>query len=92
MSYQTGNTVRLSVEFKDWDGANVDPESLKLIIYDYQYSKVSEQTVRDSNKTSKGNYYYDYVFEKDGGYIYEWKGMIQGLPSLIRKRINISQV
>lgn len=91
MSYQSGNTVRLKAEFKDWNGNNIDPDVIKLIIYDSRYQKLQEIEVPASNKVNVGMYFYDYVFEA-GLFIYEWLATIGGTPSLIRKRISISNV
>lgn len=83
--------MRLMAEFKDWDGENVDPETVKLIIYDYRYNKLDEREVSLGNKTSVGTYFYDYVFNA-GEFIYEWLATINQTPSLIRKRISVKNV
>ncbi|MFC3883741.1 hypothetical protein ACFOU2_09610 [Bacillus songklensis] len=90
-TYQAGNTVRLAAEFKDWDGENVDPETIKLIIYDYRYNKLDEREIQTENRTSIGAYYYDYIFN-EGEFIYEWLATINRTPSLIRKRISVKTI
>ncbi|MDM5333446.1 hypothetical protein QUF56_09425 [Ureibacillus composti] len=91
MTYQAGNTVRLTAEFKDWEGVSIDPETVKLIIYDYRYTKLSEFEVPTANRINVGTYFYDHVFET-GLFIYEWLATIDGKPSLVRKQISISNV
>ncbi|MBU8908489.1 hypothetical protein [Desertibacillus haloalkaliphilus] len=92
MHYQEGNTVRLLVEFKDWDNQPVDPDLVKLIILDNSYKKVEENSVGPANRLGEGMYYFDYVTKEAGDYIYEWYAEIDGTPSLKRERIFVRKV
>lgn len=85
--YQSGNTVRLECTFEDFNGYKVDPDTIKVIFYDYRYTKINEIIIGLSNKKSTGVYYYDYVTpvnEENKRVYYEWYGEIDGTPALKR--------
>lgn len=80
--YQYGNTIRLECVFFDFNGERVDPHTVKLIIYDERYRKISEGL---GIRVSVGEYLYDYTTEeKQQKIYYEWFGEIDGKPSLRR--------
>jgi hypothetical protein len=82
-TYQSGNTVRLSCEFYDFDKEMKDPTIIKLKIYDYKYNLLDEFT--NVIRSEMGKYYFDYVTDVDNKtYIYEWYGELDGTPSLRR--------
>jgi hypothetical protein len=83
--YQAGNTIRLLCTFKDFNQANVDPDLVKVVIYDQKYNMLQTITT-NIIKSSVGNYYYDYTIPEDSRQklYYEFYGMIGGVPSLKR--------
>jgi hypothetical protein len=89
--YQLGNTVRLIAQFSDWDGNPVDPALIKIKFYDVYFKKIDEQSVGVGSKIDVGSYYFDYVPDTTGTFIYEWYGEIEGNPSLQRETISIKK-
>jgi hypothetical protein len=80
--YQYGNTVRFECTFFDFDGNKIDPNSVKIVIYDYRYNIVFNG---EGLKNGVGEYFYDYTTEKkEQKLFYEWYGEIDGKPSLKR--------
>lgn len=83
--YQYGNTVRLECDFFDYSGDKVDPQLVKVIIYDAKYNVLSTEIVGGANKQNIGEYFYDYTTpKKEQKLYYEWYGEIDGKPSLKR--------
>lgn len=81
--YQTGNTVRLTCEFFDFNGEKAVPQIVKVKLYDERYNVKSEIT--NIQEESAGKYFLDYVTEDEGAKIYyEWYAEIDGTPSLKR--------
>lgn len=84
-TYQYGNTVRFEVDFFDFDGQPIDPDMTKIIIYNYKYEIIFQETLGVNNRTGVGRYYYDYITEeKEQKLYYEWYGEINGKPALKR--------
>lgn len=88
--YLVGDTVRLTANFKDWEGQLVDPSQVKIIIYDSRYNKLNEFEITTQGRADKGKYFFDYQFDKSGDFIYEFYATIDGTPSLARKRVRVS--
>lgn len=87
-TYQTGNTVRLSATFRDIQEKLVDPDLVKIIIYNVKYEKIEEYLLDSIRKISKGNYVLDYRLpDKPLTIYYEWYGEISGNPFLRREKI-----
>lgn len=83
--HQTGNAIRLECGFSDFDGSAVDPQLVKVVIYNAKYEALFTKVISDVNKKSVGEYFFDYVTENAGQkYFYEWYGEIDGTPSLKR--------
>lgn len=83
--YHYGDTVRLECVFYDFNNEKVDPELVKIIIYDAKYNKIFEEILGINNKTGVGEYFYDYTTEQKAQRLYyEWYGEINGKPSLKR--------
>lgn len=84
-SVQAGNTVRLTCKFYDPNGFLTSPTTLRLIIYDYRYRKLEEFTVPLTNQLETGTFYYDFTTSgNEQKYIFEWNGLVDGLPSIKR--------
>lgn len=84
-TYQYGTTVRFEVNFFDFDGQAIEPDSVKIIIYNQRYQQIYTETLTSNNQLGVGNYFYDYITEdKEQKLYYEWNGTINGKPSLKR--------
>jgi len=72
MSYRSGQTVRVSAEFKNLNGDLLDPTKVVLIITNSQFATdYSPEVIRDS----LGKYHFDLLLdEPDGHYVYHWEG------------------
>jgi hypothetical protein len=82
-TYQYGTTVRFECTFFNFSGIPINPEMVKIIVYDYKYNIIFNgiglKTAED------GQYFYDYTTEmKEQKLFYEWYGEIDGKPSLKR--------
>jgi hypothetical protein len=84
-TYQYGNTIRFECKFYDFNEQLVDPELVKIVIYNYKYEIVHDEILGINNKRTVGDYFHDYTTElKAQKYYYEWYGEINGKPSLKR--------
>lgn len=84
-TYQYGNTVRFECDFFDFSGEKIDPQIVKLIVYNYKYQAVHTAILNTNNRQNIGEYYFDYTTElKEQKLYYEWYGEIDGKPSLKR--------
>lgn len=80
--YQYGNTVRLECTFHEFNGSLVDPDNVKITVYDSRYNKIFEG---NGIRIETGKYFFDYTTEeKEQKCYYEWYGEIEGKPSLKR--------
>lgn len=83
--YPSGTTVRLSCTFQNDQNVNVDPQIVRLTLFNYKYEILEEISV--SSKTDVGVFYFDYITpSKPQTIIYEWHGEIDGLPSIKRDK------
>lgn len=85
--YQAGNTVKLEVEFFDYDGITpFEPASVKVIIYDQYYNVI--QTILEISKNDIGKYSCDYQTSIEPQFlIYEWNGEKDSFKSIKRGKI-----
>ena len=84
-AYQYGTTVRLECAFYDFDDVKINPDSVKIIIYNARYEILIEQTLVIDGQKNIGEFFYDYITEsKKQTIYYEWYGEINGKPSLKR--------
>jgi len=87
-----GDTVRLKVHFKSFDGDSVDPDDITLTIYDKTKKELDTIPITVENKTATGQYYYDYVVVPDDiqeYFIFEFRGLHNNNPILARDRVSI---
>lgn len=84
---QRGDTVRLLAQFKDWDDKPIEPDEIKVILYDRRWIKLLEQGLSVDNRRDAGLYFYDYVPDETGTFYVEWQGRIDGQPSLHRSTL-----
>jgi hypothetical protein len=91
-AYQTGNTIRLTCIFRDFDGVLRNPNLVKVKIYDQTYKVIQEESLGLANNTADGEYFYDYTIPLDarGKMYYEWYGEISGNPSLKRDSFKVT--
>lgn len=81
--YQYGTTIRFVCTFYNFSGEPVDPQMVKIIVYDYKYNTIFNGVGLKSAPI--GQYFYDYTTEmKEQKLFYEWYGEIDGKPSLKR--------
>ena len=84
-AYQFGNTVRLDCVFYGFDGERINPDLVKLILYNSRYEILKEEFMKTENQRNIGEYFYDYITEdKRQTLYYEWYGEMNGKPSLKR--------
>jgi len=67
----TGNTVRLTVTFTDWDNLPVDPTGITLKVYDAERRQVGATvSVTVADKVSPGVYRVDYTIPEGSDELY----------------------
>ena len=82
-TYQYGDTIRFKCVFHDFNNTKINPDSVKIIIYNYKYEVLFESIVENSGEI--GEYTYDFTTEKKRQKLfYEWNGEINGRISLKR--------
>lgn len=93
MSYLLGNTIKLNVTFKDFEGELFDPSIVKVKIYDSRYNLIEEISDTRIKKDSLGSYYFYYTIPdsvKSGTSLYyEWYSEKGGLPVIARKKLSV---
>jgi len=84
-----GDTVRLIVEFYDFDGNLVDPTNIYITIENKQREVLADISLGAGNKVLNsaglaqvGKYYYDYTTAEIGIMYYYFKGTINGSTGL----------
>lgn len=89
-----GDTVRLEVEFKDFDGNAVEPEGVSLNLYDDNEIAFDTVNIPDENRFGIGQYYFDYVvpYGRSDFIVYEFYGSHRGRPILARNKLPIEFV
>jgi len=71
--------------FYDFDGDKIDPDMIKITVYNFKRDVLHFQSLGSESRKSIGEYYYDYTTEdKEQKLYYEWYGEINGKPSLKR--------
>ncbi|MFB7304654.1 M26 family metallopeptidase [Heyndrickxia sporothermodurans] len=99
MAY-TGDTVRLKVNFKTFDGTAIEPTVVKLKIYKptshNSYELISTISLTSDSKTENvGEYLYDYSIPQDidnlekNILVYEFSGLYKNSITLARGKIGI---
>lgn len=79
------DTIRLVVQFRDFDGHSVTPENVKLTIYNVKQEIV--ETISTNIEINNNTYFYDYVVPEHD-FIYEFSGTHKGKPILARQSVN----
>ncbi|WEZ10154.1 ZmpA/ZmpB/ZmpC family metallo-endopeptidase-related protein [Priestia flexa] len=85
-----GDTIRLKVNFRDFDNQSVNPSDVKLTIYDTDKQTIESIELNDTNKIDEGVYFYDYVLPDDKREVtFEFRGIHNEKPILTRGTIPI---
>lgn len=86
---EKGNTLRIEVEFYDFDNQPVEPINVNFKVYDVRYNELScnPLTVNNKIRDSIGKYFIDHVFEQTGTYFIEFIGYVNDKPTLKRDKI-----
>ena len=86
----TGDTVKLHVEFNDFDGNLIDPTQITLKIYDINQTLISGPTeINATDKISTGIYEHNYIIpDQQTTIYYEFTGNPSGLQAVARGVIN----
>ena len=95
MSVKTGDTVRLSVEFKDFNDSYADPTNITLKIYDKTKNQIGNNiSITDSHKTGIGKYQYDYTIPTNANdyLVYEVSGILNDKTILGRSAVTVEWV
>lgn len=89
-----GDTVRLEVEFKDFDGNSVEPTDVTLNIYDDDGVALQSIPLTSDNRTDVGEYYYDFMipYNVSDYIIYEFSGVHRSRPILARDKVHVDFV
>jgi len=86
-----GDTVRLKVKFRTFNGNAVDPLDVNLRVLDGDnYQEVETVAITNDNKVDVGVYEYDYVipYGESDTLIYEFSGTHNNKPILSRGRFD----
>ena len=89
MVYLVGDTIRLTAEFRDWDGVLKNPTEIKLKILDSKYNELESHDLGLSNNESVGKYFFDYPASLIGDFIYEWEALADGTPNVYRSQFKV---
>ena len=83
--YLTGSTVRLSAKFTDVEGNPKNPDTVKVILYDFRFNKIDEYVLGEENHIDVGEYVFDYIAPMMERKIhFEFYGEIGGNPVIER--------
>ena len=102
MPYQSGNSVKLNATFKDYSGDAVDPDIIRLKLYDSNLTLLDTMTIGAEHRLAVGSYFYIYQLPAQSetayptdpitmySYYYEWYAEIKGSVSLKRAKLDVS--
>lgn len=80
----TQDTIRLVVEFKDFDRNVISPDNVTLTIYDESQNII--EVITDDIVQDKTKYYYDYQ-AIDSDFIFEFSGFYNAKKVLARQLV-----
>jgi hypothetical protein len=96
LQIEKGNTVRIEIEFLDFDNNPAEPTNITFKIYDIKYVELSSNDLTSDNKASNSNgdiipgkYFIDHVFVTIGSFYIEFLGYINGKPTVKREKVNV---
>lgn len=84
-----GNTIKLRVEFKDFNSDYIDPDDITFAVYDSRKQLVGGVVpITAVHKIDAGIYEVNYTIpEGTTDLMYEFKGFMDGLPTVIRGKV-----
>lgn len=86
----SGDTVRLVVNFKTFNGQAINPTDVTLTIYDNTEKQIEQFILNDTNQEDVGVFFYDYIVPNDQQeMIFEFKGVYEGKPIVVRGTLKI---
>lgn len=93
IAIETGNTVRFTVTFTDFDKNPVEPDTALFKVFNRRREELSSNPMIKAPSIEGddrvGVYYYYYTPIEDGEYTVEMYGIIDNKPALIRKKIKV---
>ena len=58
--YQSGNSIKLNATFKNFSGVAVDPDIIRLKVYDSNLTLINTITIGAEYRLAVGSYFYIY--------------------------------
>ncbi len=83
----SNDTIRLIVQFRDFNGQPINPTDVKLTIYDKQ--QVDETITDGIINIEQGNYQYDYTDTTNSDFVFEFSGVFNDKTVLARQEVKI---
>lgn len=89
-----GDTVRLEVQFMDFDGIKVEATGVTLNIYDENNVALQSISLSSANRQGIGEYYYDYEipYTVSDYIVYEFAGTHRERTILARDKVKVDFV
>lgn len=97
MIYESGDTIRAVATFRNWapegtTGTAVDPTNVSVTVYDADQTVIKTYALGTDLEVTKpdattGVYYFDFIIPSAGTFYIEFKGELDGEPTLIREKI-----
>lgn len=87
----SGDTVRLKVNFRTFNGQAINPDNVTLTIYDNEHNQIEQYELDDTHQEDVGVYFYDYITPDDENeIIFEFKGTYNNYPIIVRDTLEIN--
>lgn len=87
----SGDTVRLKVNFRTFNGQAIDPDDVTLTFYDVNQEQIEQFTLNDTNREDVGVFFMDYVVPDDKQeVIFEFRGIHRDMPIIVRDKLEIN--
>lgn len=86
-----GDSIRLRVHFKTFEGVSVNPNTITLNIYKNDQTLLISIPETELVNEVTGRYYFDYLVPDDlkDSFIFEFKGIHNNKPILSREKVSI---
>lgn len=81
------DTVRLVAQFRDFNGNAINPDNVKLTIYNKQ-QEIIETITEGITDNTQGNFHYNYV-ATNSDFIFEFSGFFNSKPVLSRQLVQV---
>jgi len=86
-----GETIIIQADFRGYNGiGHIDPDNLKLRVYNSLKQKIYEVSLNSNNRLSAGIYQVEYIVPETakGQMTYEFSGTVNGKPLRLREFID----